>query len=165
MKLEKKATMIKTGIARTEDVKQLARLLGELLGQEKEFTVDLRRQSRGIRRILADPGKGVIVIARHQGKVVGMINLLFTVSTAEGGPACILEDCVVASGHRCRGIGSRLMRYAIRFARSRRMRRITLLTDCSNTGAQRFYQRHGFVKSTMLPMRLRLDDINVAGRC
>lgn len=35
-------------------------------------------------------------------------------------------------------------------------RRITLLTDKANESAQRFYKKHGFAPSTMIPMRISL---------
>ncbi|MBY0589636.1 GNAT family N-acetyltransferase [bacterium] len=60
---------------------------------------------------------------------------------------------------RCRGtrsgrLGSRLLQSAIDYARSQNFSRITLLTDKSNTGAIRFYGRHGFVESEMTALRL-----------
>jgi len=50
-----------------------------------------------------------------------------------------------------------LLRYATDFARERGCKRITLLTDGDNRGAQRFYGRHGFIASSMVPLRLPLD--------
>jgi GNAT superfamily N-acetyltransferase len=100
---------------------------------------------------------GKIFVARANDKIVGMVSLLFTVSTAEGRPACWLEDMVVQPEHRRFGLGSRLLQHAIDFARSNSISRITLLTDRSNESAIRFYQRHGFGSSEMTPLRLHLD--------
>jgi ribosomal protein S18 acetylase RimI-like enzyme len=36
--------------------------------------------------------------------------------------------------------------------------RLTLLTDADNAPAQRFYQRHGFAPSAMIPLRLLLGE-------
>jgi Ca2+:H+ antiporter len=52
------------------------------------------------------------------------------------------------------GIGSQLLTTAIAAAHEYGCRRITLLTDRDNAAAQRFYARHGFTASAMLPMRL-----------
>ena len=89
-------------------------------------------------------------------EVVGMVSLLFTISTAEGGPACWLEDMVVGPDRRGDGLGSRLLQHAIHYARIHGFSRITLLTDKVNAGAIRFYERHGFVESAMTALRLDL---------
>ena len=90
-------------------------------------------------------------------KILGMISLLFTESTALGAKVAILEDMVVLSKYRSEGIGSQLVDYAIGEAKKEGCKRITLLTDIENTKAQSFYQKKGFVKSKMAPYRLLLD--------
>jgi len=95
-------------------------------------------------------------VAHEGNEVVGMVSLLFTISTAEGGPVCWLEDMVVRPDRRGDGLGSRLLRHAIDYARIHRFSRITLLTDKVNDGAIRFYERHGFVESAMTACRLDL---------
>jgi ribosomal protein S18 acetylase RimI-like enzyme len=59
---------------------------------------------------------------------------------------------------RGQGVGERLMREAIAGARAAGCTRVTLLTDGDNAAARRFYERLGFVKSSMVPMRLGLSD-------
>jgi ribosomal protein S18 acetylase RimI-like enzyme len=54
------------------------------------------------------------------------------------------------------GIGSHLLELALEHARAEGCRRITLLTDRSNESAQRFYARHGFQASAMVPLRVML---------
>lgn len=109
-----------------------------------------------MRLVLDSPHIGTILVARDGAAVVGMVSLLFTVSTAEGGRACWLEDMVVRADRRGGGLGSRLLAYAIEYVRARRFTRVTLLTDRGNDGAKRLYGRHGFVESGMTPLRLRL---------
>jgi GNAT superfamily N-acetyltransferase len=86
-----------------------------------------------------------------------MVSLLFTISTAEGGPVCWLEDMVVRPHQRGSGVGSLLLHHAIEHARGNGYRRITLLTDRVNAGAIRFYGRHGFRPSEMNVLRLHLE--------
>jgi len=85
-----------------------------------------------------------------------MINLLFTISTAEGGFVVLLEDLVIHKEHRGHGFGSMLLHYAVDFARQKNFRRITLLTDRPELRSQSFFRKHGFYESPMLPMRLLL---------
>ena len=81
--------------ATMEDSPALADLLAVLFAQEAEFQPDRARQERGLRLLLGSPALGTIFAARDGAEVAGMASLLFTVSTAEGGPACWLEDVVV----------------------------------------------------------------------
>lgn len=144
--------------ASLEDIPQLCELLALLFGQEAEFVPDRTRQEAGLREIITHPDVGRILILREGAAVIAMVNLLFTVSTALGGRVALLEDMIVHPAHRGSGAGSRLLQAAVEFARSAGCLRITLLTDRDNVAAQRFYQRHGFESSAMLPMRLRLCD-------
>ena len=82
-----------------------------------------------------------------------MINLLITISTAEGGFVLILEDLIVHSDHRGRGFGGRLLEHAIAYAREKGFLRITLLTDKKESRPREFYEQHGFRQSGMVPMR------------
>jgi GNAT superfamily N-acetyltransferase len=85
-----------------------------------------------------------------------MINLLFTISTAEGGFVVVLEDLVIHKKYQGHGYGSKLLNHAIEFARQKNFLRITLLTDRPENVAQEFFRRHGFHESSMIPMRLLL---------
>jgi len=138
------------------DIPALADLLAVLFTQEADFRPNREKQERGLRLIIESPDVGVIFTAREGGEIVGMVSLLFTVSTAEGGRACWLEDMVVRPDLRCGGLGSRLLQTVIDYARSNGFARITLLTDQVNEGAIRFYGRHGFKPSEMKTLRLHL---------
>jgi len=140
--------------ATVEDIPQLCELLALLFDQEAEFRPDSELQTVGLRQIIDFPERGRILALREGQSVIGMVNLLFTVSTALGGRVAILEDMVVRPGCRRKGVGSMLLKEAVAFAESAGCLRITLLTDASNTSAQRFYRRHGFNASDMVPMRL-----------
>jgi len=142
--------------ATTGDVTQLCELLSLLFAQEADFQPAVERQTRGLRLIVEQPEVGRIYCATDGDRIVGMVSILFTVSTAEGGRAAWLEDMVVHPSRRAQGIGERLLHMAIGEARAAGCSRITLLTDATNSSAMRFYGRAGFVRSQMIPLRLRL---------
>lgn len=142
--------------ASPEDIPALCELLSVLFEQEQEFVPDADAQRAGLLAILDDPKTGIILVAREGRRILAMVNLLFTVSTALGGRVALLEDMVVTPTVRGAGVGSALLRRAVALAHDAGCRRITLLTDADNRRAQRFYQQHGFVPSAMLPMRLLL---------
>lgn len=143
--------------ATIEDLSDLADLLADLFTQELDFTPNRAKQVRGLRLIIESPNRGRIFVARLHGRIVGMVNLLITISTAEGGFVLILEDLIVAKPFRNCGIGKQLLQHAIEFARTKRFMRITLLTDEVRDNAIGFYQKHGFYRSQMVPLRLNLD--------
>lgn len=143
--------------ATLSDIPQLCELLELLFSQEAEFQPNRALQSAGLRQIIEHPDGGQILVLRNGRSIIGMVNLLFTISTALGGRVAILEDMVIQSARRGSGSGSILLQAAINLARSSGCRRITLLTDRTNGSAQRFYQRHGFSSSAMIPLRLLLS--------
>jgi len=142
--------------ATPDDIPALCTLLDHLFAQEAEFRPDREAQYRGLEMIIADPAVGTILVARREGEVIGMVNLLYTASTALGSRVAILEDMVVLPEHRDGGTGSQLLEAAIAHAAGQGCGRITLLTDADNKAAQRFYRRHDFALSPMVPLRLSL---------
>jgi GNAT superfamily N-acetyltransferase len=146
--------MTEFGPARREDLPQLVALLGILFSQESEFAPDDAKQASALEKILSDETVGRIYVAREGGQVVAMATLLYTISTAEGGMAALLEDVVVQPGHRGRGIGSALLRHLLAEARKQGALRVTLLTDTHNERAKALYAKLGFRPSSMTAMRL-----------
>lgn len=143
-------------VATLDDIPALCDLLAVLFSQEAEFEVDRDAQMRGLTAIVSDPRIGHILVLREGARAIGMVNLLYSVSTALGAKVAMLEDMVIDPQRRGAGNGSRLLSAAIEFARANGCERITLLTDHDNRDAQRFYQRHGFTVSSMLPLRRML---------
>lgn len=142
--------------ATLEDLPVLTDLLYELFSTEGDFQPNRAKQMRGLRLILEQPNRGRIFVLRLDGMIVAMINLLFTISTAEGGFVITLEDVIVHRDFRGRGYGDKLIQHTITYARKKDFLRITLLTDRINEEGQRFFKAHGFFESKMIPMRLLL---------
>jgi GNAT superfamily N-acetyltransferase len=143
--------------ATAADIPDLCELLSLLFAQELEFTPDRPAQARGLASIIAEPALGTVLIARRGAAALGMVNLLYTVSTALGERVALLEDMVVAPQARGAGVGAALLGRAREVAVAEGCKRITLLTDATNVAAQGFYEKHGYVASSMRPYRLSLD--------
>src|SRR5438093_4850723 len=77
------------------DLDELSKLLGELFAHESDFRPDKDKQLRGLRLIFEQPSRGRVFVLRRNGAIVGMINLLFNIATAEGGFVMLSEDLVV----------------------------------------------------------------------
>lgn len=140
--------------ATLDDLPQLVDLVMALFEIEEDFQPDRERQEVGLRLVLEQPSRGRIFVVRTDYQIVGMVNLLFTISTAMGGFVLLMEDLIIHPDHRGQGFGTKLMEYIIEFAEKKDFKRITLLTDQISAESQRFFQKIGFQHSHMIPMRL-----------
>lgn len=143
--------------ATIEDLPQMIELLISLFSEEEDFAPDRRKQEHGLRLILEQPSRGRIFVLRTDHMIIGMINLLFTISTAEGGFVVLLEDLIIHPQHRRHGYGGMLLDHAVAYAQKKDFKRITLLTDKISAESQAFFQEHGFKFSSMIPMRRVFD--------
>jgi GNAT superfamily N-acetyltransferase len=140
--------------ATLDDLPELTELLFELFSQEGDFIPNREKEMRGLRLLLEQPSRGRVFVLRGPSRIIGMINLLITISTAEGGFVLVLEDLIVHREYRGQGFGTRLLDYAIDFAKKKNFLRVTLLTDKPNEKLKRFFLKNGFVESNMIPMRM-----------
>jgi N-acetylglutamate synthase-like GNAT family acetyltransferase len=53
-------------------------------------------------------------------------------------------------------MGGELLKYCVEYAKQKNFLRITLLTDRMSEGSLAFFEKHGFQRSDMIPMRLYL---------
>ena len=149
---------MKFEIASQSDIPELCKLLNSLFSKETEFKPDSEAQALGLELIIKNPNIGNIFVARKNNELLGMVNLLYTVSTALGARVALLEDMVVSSSARGSGVGSKLIEFALDHARKQGCKRITLLTDNDNIDAQRFYINHEFTLSSMVAFRRSIGE-------
>jgi GNAT superfamily N-acetyltransferase len=142
--------------ASTDDVPAMVELLRILFAQERDFQPRFHLQTAALNALQSRSDIGRLFVARRESNVVGMVSLLFTISTATGGKVAWLEDLVVMPNVRGEGIGTQLLQHVIGWARRHDIKRITLLTDSDNEGAQHLYLSQGFTASRMVPLRLHL---------
>ena len=140
-------------VASLEDIDILCELLFELFSQEVEFTPNKEVQQKALKTIITDENIGDIYVATINEKVVAMVNILYTISTALGNKVAIFEDFIVDKNYRNQGIGENLIDFVFEDLKAKNFSRITLLTDNDNLKAHKFYEKKGFVKSSMVPFR------------
>ena len=139
------------------DLPQLTQLLMELFDMEGDFEPNSEKQEEGLRLILEHPNRGRILVIKNESKIIGMVNMLFTISTAEGGMVLLLEDFIIHPMNRGHGYGKKLLTAVTEFAQQKDFKRITLLTDKISDESQNFFNKEGFQFSKMIPMRLHLN--------
>lgn len=143
--------------ATIEDLPALTELVMNLFALSGDFSPDRTVQERGLQLILEQPNRGRIFVVRNQDQIFGMVNLLFTISTARGGFVILMEDVVIHPDHRGQGYGTMLLDYVADFAKKKHFKRITLLTDRISAESQEFFKKRGFEYSNMIPMRKIID--------
>ena len=141
--------------ARSTDVERMVGLLELLFAMEADFRPDPARQRQGL-TLLLDDERARVLVAERAGGVLGMCTGQLVVSTAEGGPALLVEDVVVDPDHRGRGVGRALLAALADWASGRGVRRLQLLADGTNGPALAFYDRLGWRATALVCRRLTL---------
>jgi GNAT superfamily N-acetyltransferase len=140
-------------IATQNDIPRLVQLLTVLFSQEAELQPNEDAQHRGLQMIIADSRIGHILVLEHSDKIIGMIGVIYSVSTALGARVAWIEDVVIDPAHRGGGLGKKLVSGALDFAQKQGCARVMLLTDHDNLHAQKLYESQGFFRSTMVPFK------------
>lgn len=94
-----------------------------------------------------------LVIAVIDGKIIGMLTLsTFTTPT---GTRSWIDDVVVSSAYRGRGVASMLTEFALNLARKRQTRTVDLTSRPSRLSANRLYEKIGFERRETNVFRFR----------
>src|SRR5262245_6784519 len=88
-----------------------AEVIALLAAQLAEHAIELApaRLASAVDGVLADPARGVLFLARAEGKAVGVAYLSFTWTLEHGGPVGWLEELYVVPARRGGGIGTALL--------------------------------------------------------
>ncbi len=142
--------------ARAADLADLTALLQVLFGIEEDFFFDEARQRQGL-MLMLESEQGVVLAAETSGKVIGMCIGQLLISTAEGGPAVLVEDVVVLPAWQNRGVGRLLMRSIAEWAAGKKATRLQLLADRNNKAALSFYNKIGWQMTDLICLRKTAD--------
>jgi len=143
-------------IATVEDIPFLCILLNQLFSQEAEFVPDSKLQTLALKKIIEEHSVGEIFVITKDDRIVGMVNFLYTISTALGTKVALLEDMILDKNCRGQNLGTKLIEFALLRAKENGCKRVTLLTDDDNIKAHKFYVNQGFQKSSMVPFKIEL---------
>ena len=132
-------------------------LLTELFTIEQDhFDLPSEPIREGLARMLSEGNLGTILVLEENGEVIGSVNLQPIFSTAIGEPAILLEDYILVEHARGKGYGSYFMTQIKAYCQQNGYKRITLLTDEDNAGAQRFYEKNGYHHTHSILMKTML---------
>ncbi len=94
---------------------------------------------------ISENRRACYLVARENGRVAGYVGIWIVLDEGHITNLAVHPEC------RRRGIGEKLMRTIMSYARSRGARRITLEVRVSNAAAQRLYEKLGFVSVGIRP--------------
>ena len=144
--------------ATVKDLSEIVRMLADdVFGRERERYENPLPESylKAFASIDAD-GNNELIVACLGEDIVGVQQITFTpYITHQGGWRATIEGVRTASSERGKGIGSKLILYAIERAKERGCHIIQLTTDKKREETLRFYERLGF-KATHEGMKMKL---------
>lgn len=138
--------------ATSGDIPVMINLLQQLFSIEEDFDFDDEKQKAGLNMMLKDQSSRILV-AINGDNVIGMATLQTLISTAMGDKVGIIEDVVVDSAHRGKGIGSLLMSSLEKEAQAMGLKRLQLLADKNNKPALDFYESINWGQTQLICLR------------
>ena len=135
-------------VADDELVEAMRRLLPQLSSSAKPL------EAYDLESIVASPST-ILYVARGDDGIVGTLTLVVFRSLT--GARCWIEDVVVDEGARGSGVGEALVDAALDGARRATARTVDLTSNPSREGANRLYQRCGFVQRITNVYRFSLE--------
>lgn len=140
------------------DLDALVRMLfDDALGSQREQVADpLPPAYQAAFDAIDADANNEILVAELEGEVVASLQMVYTPSLSyQGGWRATMESVRTVSALRGRGIGGKLVEWAIQRARDRGCRLVQLSTNATRADAQRFYLKLGF-KPTHVGMKMDL---------
>lgn len=129
--------------ANSTDINLIHRLL---LKQFDEHDIPVSQQvlRRAVAALLEDDRKGLLLVARQGGEIVGVAAVSFAWTLEHGGKSAWLDELYVLPERRGRGVGRALLGEVKRAARELGCAAIDLEVDQEHSRAERLYAREGF---------------------
>ncbi|MEU5787338.1 GNAT family N-acetyltransferase [Micromonospora purpureochromogenes] len=122
----------------------IALLADDVLGKARDFTEVDEAYERAFADITADP-RNHLIVADEAGELVGCMQITYIPGLGRhGAERSLIESVRVRSDLRGRGLGRRMMEWAVDQARQRGCALVQLTTDKTRADAHRFYRSLGF---------------------
>ncbi|MBV6393910.1 MAG: hypothetical protein KPEEDBHJ_03155 [Anaerolineales bacterium] len=104
--------------------------------------------------LIQEPSSTLLLARADDGGIVGALNL--TVYRVPTGVRSIIEDVIVDTSARGRGVGQALMQRAIELAKDKGAKNIALTSNPARAAANRLYVKLGFKKRETNAYQLNL---------
>ena len=135
-----------------EDAPLLAPLIAALAAEEGAEPAELEGIENVVSALLQS-GVSDFLLATIEDRPVGCLQIAYRLSTWYAAPYAYIEDFYLAPEARAKGIGSKMLDYALQRAEGQRADHIALDVRDENSAAQRLYARFGFTESGSMIMK------------
>ncbi len=132
---------IKVRTADEKDLQSLVILAEEFIPGE----ADDRKRIDVLKQALRNPNYDLLV-AELEGALVGFIDQWVIHDFTHGAKLSYIHSLYVSSGHRRKGVASKLLQEAMKNARNMEVSEIHITTRFDNKAAINLYRKHGLVK-------------------
>lgn len=102
---------------------------------------------------LLQTGASDFILASVDGEPIGCLQIAYRLSTWQAQPYAYIEDFYLVPDMRRRGIGTKLIDYALQRAEGQRADYVGLDVRSANGGAIRLYEQLGFTDSGSMVMK------------
>ena len=130
--------------AESGDISVIVRLI-----QELETATDRSPLTETFVTQYLDSSTSTVLLAETQGNVIGLLSYSLRPDLYHAANSCLIEEFVVHAPMRGKGVGSVLLRELLSRLSSRDCAEISLAVMPDNTGAIRFYKRHGLTEEAL----------------
>lgn len=125
-------------LAKESDLPTLVELLRQLSKVESDFPFNAEKQRAGL-QLLFEKRDAYVFVVEMGGMIAGMATIQEQISTVEGGVVGLVEDVVVHTSFRGKGVGKEMMDHLKATAEVKSYKRLQLLADINNTSGESFY--------------------------
>lgn len=136
-----------------ESSEQAVADISNLLRQLREDPAEHQASVKELKEITDDKNV-VCVVAKEEGHIVGMATLYMITKFSKR--VGFIEDVVVDSGQRGKGLGQKIMEHLIAIARTEKIKTLHLTSRPERTAGNALYQKLGFEIKQTNPYRLKL---------
>ena len=136
--------------AKIDDLDNIVRLLSDdKLGSKREnYKVPLPREYLDAFKRIEEDENQFLIVAEEDSTVIGTLQLSFIqYLTYKGGIRAQIEGVRVDNDYRGKGVGRKMIEYAVCEAKERKTHLIQLTTDKKRPKALEFYKSIGFIDS------------------
>ncbi len=133
------------------DVGRICELLNELnVALHEDMRIDRDNVATNLVAMLSRPEEYLNVVACERKKIIGFISMVFYRSVYHRRGTALINELVVESGSRGRGVGTSLLEFAIQEAKKRDMDEIEVGVMKDNTKAIKFYKANGITDEYLI---------------
>ncbi len=146
-------TRMKVRIARKKDAPAIAQQNILLAKESEHMTLDPKTISAGVRRLLADPSKGVYFVAEENGSIIGQVMITVEWSDWRNKPIWWVQSVFVQKEWRNKGVFTKMLLEVQKHARMHRVAFLRLYAHQNNLPALRAYQKTGWTQEPYVSLR------------